>query len=221
MQTPIQSPPLRMDQSIFAEERERLQRLQKRTHLLTAKQWQDGFTRLAPFRLLSSSTLGRGSFQSWQKANIFVAEKVQQNLAPNWDDILTINALLLEKEVGEIRRQEVFLGPHATCPAELLPGRITEFRKNVLENTHEDPLIKAALCQYVLVSLHPFADANGRTAVLIADWILALHEYLPMSFSSKLDAMIADVRRPSATAEYAVLKLLMNLQRSYQLVLDI
>lgn len=210
-----------MDATAFANEKKKLESLRKQTQDLTEKEWQDGFARLAPFRLLSSSTLGRGATKSWLKANHYVSEKVQHGIPPTWTDVLAINALLLNKERGEIRTQEVFIGPHATCPAEHLKARLDEFNKTVLEKPHQDPLIQAALCQYILVSLHPFTDGNGRTAVLLADWILALHEYLPLSFDSKIDAMIADIGRRSSTAEQAVLKLHKNLQRSYQLLLGV
>lgn len=199
-----------------------LERLRQKTENLSSLQWEEGLARLAPYRLKSSSTLKKGSVESWQKANIFVAQKIQSDENPTWDDIIKINSLLLDVEQATVRKEPIYLGPIEACPPEFLGQSIEVFNNEILNlKNHPDPLVAAALCQYWLVSLHPFADANGRTAVLLTDWILGAHGYLPMSFATKLDALVATLSdgRVSATSANAILKLIKNVQRSYQLVL--
>ncbi|WP_413613254.1 Fic family protein [Bdellovibrio sp. HCB-110] len=214
--------PTDLESAQILEEMAVLERLRLKTENLSSLQWEEGLTRLAPFRLKSSGTLKQGSVESWQKANIFVAQKIQSEANPTWDDILKINAMLMEVTQSEVRKEPVYLGPVEACPPELLTENLTLFQNQILNlNNHPDPLVAAALCQYWLVSLHPFADANGRTAVLLTDWILGSHGYLPMSFATKLDALVATLAdgRVSATPGNAILKLIKNVQRSYQLIL--
>lgn len=199
-----------------------VEELRQQTESLSLEQWQEGMARLAPYRLRSSGTLKSGDIESWQQANVFVSEKVRAGAVPTWEDILKINAILLGQESSVARNEAIYIGPREALPAAELSQAIETFKSNVLSRLgSEAPTTAAALCQFWLVSLHPFVDANGRTAVLVADWILALQGYLPMSFASKLDALVAVLSdgRASATATSAILKLLNNIQHSYRIVL--
>ena len=221
----------RLSRNISAEESARiqeqknvLQELLQKTEGLSLEQWEEGLARLAPYRLRASSTLKKGELETWQKANLFISEKIQNAEAPSWEHLLSINALLLGESTGRIRGEKIFIGPIEACPPEELSEALEYFKKNILNpETHSDVFHMAALAQYWLVSLHPFANGNGRTAVLLADWILNSHGLLPMSFETKLDAIIATLSdgRAHATPANAVLKLLQNVQRSYRLVLGL
>lgn len=199
-----------------------LEELRQKADTLSFEQWQEGMVRLAPYRLKSSGTLKRGHVESWQRANTYVAEKIQAGAKPTWDDLLKINALLQGQDAVTIREEAIYIGPREAFPVAQLSAAVGVFTSEILNiSNHENHFIAAALCQYWLVSLHPFTDANGRTAVLLADWILGLHGCLPLSFSTKLDAVIAVLsdERESATPAGAILKLLNNIQHSYRLVL--
>ncbi|WP_374028975.1 Fic family protein [Bdellovibrio bacteriovorus] len=199
-----------------------LESLREKTESLSSQQWEEGFSRLAPYRLTSSGTLKKGDVESWQQANLYAAQKIQAEQDPAWNDILNLNALLLKAPQAEIRTTSIYLGPREACPPHLLAETLGYFSEHILPSQkHANALLAAALCQYWLVSLHPFMDANGRTAVLLADWILGRNGYLPMSFATKLDAIVATLEddRASATAANAILKLLKNVQRSYRLIL--
>ncbi|MEK2646413.1 Fic family protein [Bdellovibrio sp. BCCA] len=199
-----------------------LEELRQKTEDLPAEKWQEGLLRLAPFRLKSSGTLKKGDVESWQQANIYVAQKIQTDQLPSWEDIMQINALLLGKPQGTLREKRIFLGPIEACPLEDLENALDGFKEILNLKSDSNPLIQAALCQYWLVSIHPFDDANGRTSVLLTDWILGAHGYLPMSFATKLDAIVASLSdgRASATPGNAILKLINNVQRSYRLILN-
>ena len=68
------------------------------------------------------------------------------------------------------------------------------------------PIAGAALAQQWIVSAHPFVDANGRTARLAADWLLARAGYPPAthpSFVASLNAVVDHGRDPISPAAAA------------------
>lgn len=197
-----------------------VEQLRQTCESLSLEDLRAGLARLAPLRLRSSSTLKRGELESWQRANEYIAEKIRAEESPTLQSILEINALLRNLPTGSIRKQAVYVGIQQACPVGELTESLQRLEAEILMGT-SDTFSKAALAQYWLISLHPFEDANGRTAVMLADWILGMGGYLPMSFDSKLDALVAifDNQRASATPGAAIIKLLVNLQRSYRAVL--
>ncbi|KYG61025.1 hypothetical protein AZI85_08675 [Bdellovibrio bacteriovorus] len=200
-----------------------LKGLQVELESLSTERLQEGLIRMAPYRLKYSGNLRHGRVETWQQANSYIAEKIQTNQAPTWQDILNLNALLTNQVKSEIRTKPVYLGPFEACPPEELTSSLQYFENHILQNKDQlHPLIATALCQYWLVSLHPFEDGNGRTSVVLSDWLLGLHGYLPMSFDTKIDGLIATLSndRVSATPGNAVIKLITNVQRSYRLVLN-
>lgn len=48
---------------------------------------------------------------------------------------------------------------------------------NWLNTTDDHPLIAAAVVYYQLVTIHPFEDGNGRTAILLSGYILDINGY--------------------------------------------
>lgn len=209
-----------------ASEIERLQQLIMQSHEqvegLKVEELQGRVVRLAPFRLRSSGTLKSGDVQSWVEANIYVSEKVRMGAKPQWSDILQINEILTRAmERSGVRTQEIFLGPWKATSPDDLESSIQWFEKEILNGPQENPLIQAALVQFFLVSLHPFWDGNGRTSVLISDWILALNGYLPQTFERQTDAIIGffEGREPKAWKSRAVLKVFGNILHGYKIVL--
>jgi Fic family protein len=58
-------------------------------------------------------------------------------------------------------------------PAKLLPKEMSKFLKWFNAKDNLDPVIKAAIAHLWFITLHPFADGNGRIARAIADMQLA------------------------------------------------
>ena len=82
--------------------------------------------------------------------------------------------------------QFVYTGPPAEWVAELMQGLVQQIAVWVRD---DPPEIAAAKAHFGLVSIHPFADGNGRTARLLADLILAQrghHADAMLSLSSVL-----------------------------------
>lgn len=209
------------EKAVIGELRAEVEKLRSSCESLSLEDLRAGLVRLAPLRLQASSSLKRGEVESWQRANEYVADKIRSEQPVSLQALLEINATLTNLPQGQWRERAVFVGHQEACPVAELTGSLQHFEQVIL-NSSEAPLIKAALVQYWLVSLHPFEDGNGRTAILVADWILGEAGYLPMSFATKLDGLVGlfDGQRSSATPGAAVIKLLRNVQRSYLTVLS-
>jgi len=181
---------------------------------------QSGLEKLATQRLMGSASLKRGEVQSWIQVNQWVQERASLNEYPSWADICRINAeLTSQKETDVVRTTEIYVGPYQACEVSQLDQELQFFKDKVLAKSSEShPLVQAAFCQYVLVTLHPFKDGNGRTSVMLTDWMIALYDYFPQSFTSKLDSIVMyQPGRPIAiTPGRAVERILRNILNSYQ-----
>lgn len=65
-----------------------------------------------------------------------------------------------------------YIPPEASEVKSLLDEMI-----DYINNSDDHPLIKAALIHYLIVTIHPFEDGNGRTARIISNYYLALYGY--------------------------------------------
>ena len=187
--------------------------------------WKERLEKLAHLRIRSSNTLKRGDMNSWVQANVLIEDLVRLRKVPTWPLICQVNSLLSGKPSEQVVRNEpIYIGPFQASPPDKLQQHIHFFTENILpsEKTERHPLILAALIQYWIVSLHPFWDANGRTAVLIADWINLSSGYFPQVFEVQIDAVIGHFssRASKATPARAVYKVLKNTLQSYQTFLS-
>jgi len=183
--------------------------------------WQQRLEKMAHLRIRSSNTLKRGDRDSWVQANAFVEERVRNREWPTWSAICQINGLLRSQPSDQVVREtRIFIGHLEATPPDRLKEHIDFFSEMILpkEKRKEHPLAIAALIQYWLVSIHPFKDANGRTAVLIADWLNLYFNYFPQAFEMQLDAVIGHFSNKATvgTPARAVFKVLKNNLHSYQ-----
>lgn len=181
--------------------------------------------RLQEKRMNASSTLksktNSKDRDSWSLANQFIAENIRLGVAPNWSLICKLNEIIINSE-STIRTQNIYLGHQMAVPIENLAAEIARFVDISLNKSPEEPTLNwISRCRYELITIHPFINGNGRTAVLLSDWLLGLQGYLPLSFESKVDNFIgkfSDNRR-NATLENADIKLLKCLELSYKVLL--
>ena len=129
---------------------------------------------------------------NWMNAQAQVTEWARRGHAPDFDSMLRLNALLGEglrpwnkpelatqagARFGVLRHFDVVSGvpPHHYLRADQLLQAMIELLDWLEANrTRLPPPVLAAQCFQRVVSLHPFADANGRSARLLADWVLQL-----------------------------------------------
>jgi len=99
---------------------------------------------------------------------------------------------------GAIGRERV----HFEAPAyDRLEKEMSRFLKWLNAESETDPVIKSALAHFRFVTIHPFADGNGRIARAIADMLLARSEKSAQRFYS----MSAQIQR-ERKAYYDVLE---------------
>jgi Fic family protein len=113
-----------------------------------------------------------------------------EKTAPNFDDTshrpffyseviikriheLTTTKVIPMSEIGQYRHQQVVLKntrtgeiAHRPPPAIEVPYLVADFVDwlNTPESKEIHPAIRSAICQYVLVAIHPFIEGNGRVS---------------------------------------------------------
>ncbi len=151
-------------------------------------------TRFADARLVASLTLTRGEGRDgWLRANDLVGAFVTEERQLDLDRIRELAGALAGLGPGELAPLRAgpasfsgFIAPAADEIEALLAPMPMMVRERI-ETVH--PIAGAALAQQWLVSVHPFADANGRTGRLVADWLLASAGFPPATYSDSADAI--------------------------------
>lgn len=136
---------------------------------------------------------------NWQAANQRAREIAHSGEALTLDHLRELNRLLNDGlpanagRPGELRATTETAGGGPAYPSpEHLPALMDEFMA-WLESAGRDadPLELAALAYQKLVSIHPFADANGRTCRLVADIILQRGGLPPAAFQGSGEVNVA------------------------------
>jgi Fic family protein len=70
----------------------------------------------------------------------------------------------------------VYMPPRATDVPRLMAGLVAWINENIASKSIPIPLI-AGLAHYQFATIHPYFDGNGRTARLLASWILQKTRY--------------------------------------------
>ncbi|KAL3982897.1 Fic/DOC family protein [Acanthocheilonema viteae] len=100
-------------------------------------------------------------------------------------DILDIHSRVLgfvdPDAAGVFRKTQVFVGSFTPISANMIPKAMEEMVKWLNKrNPLLDPIERAAIAHYKLVSIHPFIDGNGRTARLLMNLILMQSGFPPV-----------------------------------------
>jgi Fic family protein len=98
--------------------------------------------------------------------------------------ILKLHRLILQKidleSAGRYRTVPVRIaGYRSILPNPLKVPALMQELGQWLKQVPENPVTQAAQAHYKLVSIHPFADGNGRTARLLMNWLLLSSGYPP------------------------------------------
>lgn len=86
--------------------------------------------------------------------------------------------LLPDKDVGHLRTENIKVGKNYSGEVfEKVPQQVDTFIKfiNSEEAASYDPIIRAVLSHFYLVSIHPFIDGNGRTSRALETYVLACY----------------------------------------------
>ncbi len=126
--------------------------------------------------------------KNYKKALDFIEKRKLNKIPISLQDILDIhslatNRLLPKEKVGALRKNPIFVadshdtvvytGPETT----ILKREISELINWIIHSDTIHPVIVAGILHFWLVSIHPFADGNGRTSRLVTNLYLGLVDY--------------------------------------------
>lgn len=107
------------------------------------------------------------------------------------NDILDIHKIILQKiddqNAGKYRNTAVRIaGSETILPNPIkVPELMSEFVKWLNQSADEHPVKLALDAHFKFVSIHPFADGNGRTARHLMNLILKKNDYVPIFISKE------------------------------------
>lgn len=98
----------------------------------------------------------------------------------------TVNKIVLPEKVGVLRKTQVIIKEEGTGkivfqppPSIEVPYLLEDFIEwlNSPESSDIHPILKAGVVHYVLVSIHPFVEGNGRTTRAFSTLVLLREHY--------------------------------------------
>jgi fido (protein-threonine AMPylation protein) len=195
--------------------------------------------------LKDENTHHKQAMLNWQCANdlIFQAARNSESVSPQTihDLFIAVHSTLMRgvnETVGGLVRQydNVWIGlcdsqgsrdPHPSrlaVPGSMVHAELNTLCTEVAEELNKgssNPVLLAARTAMKGVSIHPFADGNGRTCRLIADFVLLKSGLLPACFDDETKNMMVfpriapDMNHNTTTAANLMLD---ALERSYKQV---
>ncbi len=182
---------------------------------------------LSKRRLLASHTLGdnkreewKQNLERWDEANQFVVQSIGGLVKIDFPIIQKVNQILTGSD-GAVRENSVYGTGDEFIHFSFLPKGIELFHKEVLSSKSVNPILKAFSVYLWIVTLHPFTNGNGRTARLIADWVLMSNGHLPICFNTPTSSLVAQqLNRPLRDKTLSLLKFLRSLKHSYEIIIS-
>jgi hypothetical protein len=113
-------------------------------------------------------------------------EALSLSLIEGWNRILRGNV-----EGPVIRSVNQSLVGRKLLSVTEVSGALRDFEEHVLHVSGEHAVVRASRIYQWLISIHPFTNANGRTARIAADYVLIEAGYLPTVFPSPLSFSVA------------------------------
>lgn len=135
------------------------------------------------------------ALDAWQNANALVTTYVTDDAPIEFERVRVLAGCVLGLSAAAgLRTGPSSFSGHPCPPAGDLAQLVTPFAEAVRAREADvHPIAAAALAQQWITSAHPFDDGNGRTARLLADWILARNGYPPATYARPAAALIAIV----------------------------
>lgn len=172
-------------------------------------------------RTFSSATLSdsQPALEAWDAGQRLIEAWIEEDKQISLNDLIHLNQLLTGDTSG-LRTVPIYTGNGSYPRPEELHELLDYFITTVLANSDIHPLLFASQARQWLVSIHPFNNANGRTSQLLADLFLLKAGYLPLTFTSKLDTLVASlsVNSIALTPYIATIKFLNCVKHSYYIL---
>jgi prophage maintenance system killer protein len=179
------------------------------------------FSRLNLWRIRASDTIRRecaAERARWDHANVLLAELIAAG-----EPLGFAFAAKLHQALGfadsSLRTERLYTADEEYLKPEHLAEQLRTM--DLIVAGEADPLARAFVALVAMVTIHPFANGNGRTSRLLADAVLISEGYLPLSFSFPVASHVAKTTRGVArVASDAIETFLGGLENSYSVVLS-
>jgi hypothetical protein len=145
---------------------------------------------VAQARRAGSATLAREGARTAMKFDrgaALVDRMVQRDVGFSAEAMRLVHSAVADRDHGRLRKagQDVQCGDDAAqayLPGAMVEGAVAALFADVAEEAPRlaAPQLAAAFDQH-LISIHPFEDANGRTARLMTDWLLLRAGFPPVA----------------------------------------
>lgn len=99
---------------------------------------------------------------------------LSEELVRKFHEITTQKIDYSNNESGHYRNHGVTAGGYSALPAASVPQLMQQFTQwfNSGERTLWDPIVRAVVAHFYVVSIHPFGDGNGRTSRGVESFLL-------------------------------------------------
>lgn len=177
------------------EEQFLISKIEKQQSLLEARQEPlkiAALRHLNAGRLLTSRSL-RSCHQSmtkWQRAQKHIENWLEYNKKITLEDIINLNNLLSASQSVGFRKRDIYTPMIKHVEPRDLDAIMQYFYAFFQKSSSQGGIKQAFVCRYWICSIHPFADANGRTSQLMADYILLQNGFVPQAYVSLLESLI-------------------------------
>jgi Fic family protein len=179
---------------------------------------------LQKHRAFASNTLFQSfeALNKWYNAQKMVHEWLVEDKYLSLNDMLFLNAILSSDGLMGWRKTPIYTfnnqHPHKDDLESIMQEFYSYLNKS-LSGWHS--LYTAFICRYWLVSIHPFAQANGRTSQLIADYYLLKNGFFPQVFLKKTEILIAaSPKKDFMNPQRAFRKFIQTILNAYNLILQ-
>ncbi|NRA66552.1 MAG: Fic family protein [Pseudobacteriovorax sp.] len=177
-----------INHQVFQEASEQLESQRERFSALPAHSVD--LDRVWRHRILASNSLRSGKqSEGWDAASQYLAKQVGDGNKPSLASVEQVNCLLSGKP-PKLRDFPIFTANEEYVSPQFVP-ELWELLGDKLSDERTHPLFQSFYAYLAIVTIHPFANANGRTARLIADWLLLMDGWLPLTFPSPIASHVA------------------------------
>lgn len=151
------------------------------------------FIRLNHSRVSVSQSILKNpdALKKWNEGQALIHKWLLSDRAVGMSDLIELNALLSASPSKGWRERDIYTLGVKHIDAQEIDAVMQALFSQVILNAQKKHLLYVAFAfRYWIVSIHPFADGNGRSSQLFADYILLKHGYLPQAFCSMLEHLI-------------------------------
>lgn len=160
----------------------------------------------------------------WNEAQALVHEWLQNKDKLELRDLIHLNAVLCGSPNRGWRQGDIYTTEVKHISADKINAMMEAFYLH-LESTLQtgNDLYAAFICRYWILSIHPFAEANGRTSQLFADFYLLRSGFLPQAFFCVTETFLIGEpkRKPYVDPRFAFNRFAKTILNAYKLVTEV